>query len=229
MKECEEPVLLPDHPGLAEFGRAAALCNDASLLYVDDGWIVEGDPMEGALLALAGKIIAPLSQSFDHITLTDVIPFDAVWRYMAVLCHDHQGQAFVYVKGAPEAVLAMCRKQQDGRGGTEPLDEHYWLKAVETLAGSGQRVLALAGRTMCQDDTVLNTSDLEDKLTLIGLVGLIDPPRPEAIKAVAECHAAGIRVKMITGDHSATARAIAAMIGLHNPDRVLTGADIADL
>ena len=218
-----------DHPLLVECARAAALCNDASLVRSGDDWQVEGDPMEGALLALAGKISDGSLRAFEHLTRTDVIPFDAAWRYMAVLCHDHQGQAFVYVKGAPEAIVAMCGEQQVCNGETEPLDEAYWERAVEALARDGQRVLALAVRTMRQDDTVLNTSDLEGNLTLIGLVGLIDPPRPEAIEAVSECHAAGIRVKMITGDHAATARAIAAQIGLRDTDRVLTGADISDL
>ena len=97
---------------------------------------------------------------------------------------------------------------------------------VEELAAEGQRVIAVATRAVPQDHTILNTTDLEGQLTLIGLIGLIDPPRAEAIEAVAECHAAGIRVKMITGDHAATARAIAGLIGLANHARVLTGADV---
>jgi magnesium-transporting ATPase (P-type) len=97
---------------------------------------------------------------------------------------------------------------------------------VEQLAADGQRVIAVASRRMPQEHTVLNTRDIDGHLTLIGLIGLIDPPRAEAIDAVAECHAARIRVKMITGDHAATARAIAGRIGLKNTERVLTGADI---
>jgi len=224
-----EPVEASGDPVLVEFARAAALCNDASLVRSGDDWRVEGDPMEGALLALAGKISDGSLRAFEHLTRTDVIPFDAAWRCMAVLCHDHQGQAFAYVKGAPEAILTMCGEQQDCDGAPEPLDEAYWARAVEALAGDGQRVLALAVRTMRKNYTVLNTCDIEGNLTLIGLVGLIDPPRPEAIEAVSECHAAGIRVKMITGDHATTARAIAAQIGLRNTDRALTGADISDM
>ncbi|GGC13748.1 hypothetical protein GCM10011494_35780 [Novosphingobium endophyticum] len=181
--------------------------------------------MEGALLALAGKIAAP----FDQITRADVIPFDAAYRYMAVLHHDDAGHAFVHVKGAPEAVLTMCANQRTGDGDAAPLDPPYWQARIEALASDGQRVIGVALRMMRQDHTVLNTSDIDGYLTLIGLVGLIDPPRPEAVEAVAECHSAGIRVKMITGDHGVTARAIAAQIGLRNSERVLTGADIEQM
>ena len=215
-----------DHPVLLEFARAAVLCNDAALVHSGDDWRVEGDPMEGALLALVGKIMDGVRDPFAHLTRTDAIPFDAAWRYMAVLNHDHEGHAFVHVKGAPEAVLAMCKNQRTSDGGEAPIDEAYWHTSIEALAAHGQRVIALASRAMRQEDTILNTADLDGQLTLSGLVGLIDPPRPEAIDAVAGCHGAGIRVKMITGDHGATARAIAARIGLLNSEQVLTGADI---
>lgn len=217
------------YPVLEEFARAAALCNDAALVRSDEGYRVEGDPMEGALLALAGKIAGEGAAPFDHLTRTDAIPFDAAYRYMAVLHHDHAGHAFVHVKGAPEAVVAMCANQRTNGDGVAPLDPQYWHDNIEALASGGHRVIAVASRVMRQDDTVLNTSDIDGHLTLIGLVGLIDPPRPEAIEAVAECDSAGIRVKMITGDHGATARAIAARIGLRNSERVLTGADIEQM
>ncbi len=145
---------------------------------------------------------------------------------MAVLHHDHEGHAFIHVKGAPEAVLSMCADQRAADGSAAPLDPDHWHEMLESLASEGQRVIAVASRAVAPEHTVLNSSDLDGQLTLIGLIGLIDPPRPEAIDAVAECHAAGIRVKMITGDHAATARAIAAQIGLMNTDRVLTGAEI---
>jgi len=215
----EEPVLL-------ELGRAAALCNDAVLHRGNDGWRMEGDPMEGALMALAGKI-EPLGTAAHRAwTRTDEIPFDAAHRYMAVLHHDHAGHAWIHAKGAPERLLAMCRAQRTAAGGTEPLDAHAWHRAIEAITAEGQRVLALAGRAVAQDHLVLNEADLDGELVLLGLVGLIDPPRPEAIAAVTECREAGIRVKMITGDHGGTARAIAAAIGLDNTERVLTGAEL---
>lgn len=217
------------YPVLAEFALCARLCNDAALVCRGDTWCAEGDPMEGALLALAGKIEAEECDDAPVFTRIDAIPFDAMWRYMAVLSHDPAGRALVHVKGAPEAVLPMCADQFTHGLGTAPLDTPYWQSMIEHMAAQGQRVIALAMRAVPQQQTVLGAKDLDHTLTLIGLVGLIDPPRTEAIAAVAECHRAGISVKMITGDHGATARAIAAMIGLHNTDDVLTGADIARL
>jgi magnesium-transporting ATPase (P-type) len=215
-----------DQPSLLEFALAAALCNDAVLRKADNEWRVDGDPMEGALMTLAGKILGEGKELLRSWKRTDAIPFDAAHRYMAVLHHDHHGGARIDVKGAPEAVISLCADQRADDGSSKPLDESEWYKKVEELASKGQRVIAVATRGVPQKHVVLNAADLDRKLTLIGLIGLIDPPRPEAIAAVAECHSAGIRVKMITGDHRATARAIARMVGLKNTDRVLTGADI---
>jgi len=196
---------------LARLARAAALCNDAALTCREGVWTVEGDPMEGALLAFAGKV------GGDHATQrVDAIPFDSRHRFMAVLTEGKQGRV-THVKGAPERVLRMC-------GG---IDMHHWHDRAEALARQGLRVLALAERPEAGDR--IDASTLEHGLTFLGLVGLIDPPRPEAIAAVAECRAAGIRVKMITGDHAGTAAAIGVQIGLANPNRVLTGADLDKL
>ena len=219
-------VDLAEHGLLIELARAAALCNDAALHYHADGWKVEGDPMEGALHALAGKIMPDAADPFSEWTRTDAIPFDANARYMATLHHDHEGTSEIHVKGAPERILDMCTSQRTIDGGEAPLDVDYWLREVDAMAAQGQRVLALAVRSVPQDHLAVNTTDIDGKLILLGLVGLIDPPRSEAIDAVAECHGAGIRVKMITGDHARTAAAIARQIGLQNPESVLTGADI---
>ncbi|RSK32312.1 cation-transporting P-type ATPase [Rhodovulum iodosum] len=225
----EADVHPDDHRVLMEFARAAGLCNDAMLHAHEAGWRVEGDPMEGALVALAGKITREGAEPFRQWTRADAIPFDAARRYMAVLHHDDVGRACIHVKGAPEAVLALCENQRATHSKVEPLDTDYWHRMVESLAAEGQRVLAVATRSVSPDKTSLDTADIEGWLSLIGLIGLIDPPRAEAVTAVAECHAAGIRVKMITGDHAATARAIAGMIGLKNHDRVLTGADLDEM
>jgi magnesium-transporting ATPase (P-type) len=222
----ERAVDARDHAILGELGRSAALCNDASLREQAGGWTVEGDPMEGALLALAGKIGIDAHTEVAGWTRTDAIPFDARHRFMATLNHDHENHALVSVKGAPEQVLAMCANQRDGAGGTAPLDEERWHASAERITAQGQRVLAIAVRPVDPEHTVLEMSDVDGTLTLVGLVGLIDPPRPEAIDAVAECHQAGIDVKMITGDHRGTATAIARQIGLKNPDDVLTGFDL---
>jgi calcium-translocating P-type ATPase len=196
---------------LSRLARAAALCNDASLHRKDGVWMVEGDPMEGALLAFSGKVAG------DHTARRlDAIPFDSRHRFMAVLTDGLQGRV-THVKGAPERVLRMC----------EGIDLKHWHDRAEALARRGLRVLALAERAETGD--AIDVKAVEGGLTFLGLVGLIDPPRPEAIAAVAECRAAGIRVKMITGDHAGTAAAIAAQIGLANPHRVLTGADLDKL
>ncbi|MFA5952650.1 MAG: cation-transporting P-type ATPase [Hyphomicrobium sp.] len=196
---------------LSRLARAAALCNDAALHYRDRQWTVEGDPMEGALLAFAGKV------GGDHqARRLHSIPFDSRNRFMAVLTEGPMGRA-TYVKGAPERVLRMCRG----------IDPDHWHDQAEELARRGLRVLALAERIEDGDRIVEHA--LKQGMTLLGLVGLIDPPRPEAVAAVAECRAAGIRVKMITGDHAGTAAAIAEQFGFATPIRVLTGADLDKL
>ena len=196
---------------LGQMALAASLCNDARLHRKEGAWAVEGDPMEGALLAFAGKV------GGDHAAQRlDAIPFDSRHRFMAVLSEGASGR-LIHVKGAPERVLRMCAE----------LDQAHWHKRAETLAKQGLRVLAFAQRAETGDQ--IDPKALEGGLTFLGLVGLIDPPRPEAIAAVAECRAAGIRVKMITGDHAGTAAAIGAQIGLANTNRVLTGADLDKL
>ena len=193
---------------LARLARAAFLCNDAALHCRDGHWTVEGDPMEGALLAFAGK-----AGGGDAARRLDAIPFDSRHRFMAVLTEGPGGR-LIHVKGAPERVLRMC----------EGIELHHWHERAGALARRGLRVLALAERA--EMGTRINMGALEHGLTFLGLVGLIEPPRREAIAAVAECRAAGIRVKMITGDHAGTAAAIATQIGLQSPARVLTGADL---
>lgn len=222
----DQPVSPQEHPILQELARAATLCNDAALLERDGVWTVEGDPMEGALLALSGKCGLAVRQELADWRRTDAIPFDARHRFMASLNHDHEGHATISVKGAPEQILTMCAQQRGAEQGTEPLDLAHWQAHAERIAAQGQRVLALAVRAVAPEHTVLELTDVSGSLVLLGLVGLIDPPRAEAAEAVAECRGAGIRVKMITGDHKGTAAAIGRQIGLQNADSVLTGADL---
>jgi magnesium-transporting ATPase (P-type) len=219
-------VSASEHAVLEELGRSAVLCNDASLHERGSVWHVEGDPMEGALLALSGKVGIDMRKELADWTRTDAIPFDARHRFMATLNHDRQNHAFVSLKGAPEQVLSNCSEQRTVTNGTEPIDLDYWHSKAESIAAQGQRVLAFAVKPVAPEHALLEFSDVQKGLILIGLVGLIDPPRTEAIEAVAECHRAGIRVKMITGDHRGTAAAIGRQIGLLNPDKVLTGADL---
>lgn len=209
--------------------RVAALCNDAALRNSGGEWLVEGDPMEGALKALAGKIGGQTSIASGAWRRLDVIPFDAAHRYMATLDRDPDGGVQIHAKGAPERILAMCSAQQRSDGGVEPLDTLYWTAKIDEIAAEGQRVIGLAYGAAPEGCTELRPHDFDGRMTFVGLVGLIDPPRSEAVAAMTECHAAGIRVKMITGDHAGTAAAIARQIGLQNPGRVLTGADLDKL
>lgn len=218
-----------EHAVLEELARTATLCNDAVLREHNSVWMVEGDPMEGALLSFAGKVDLKTREEQATWTRTDTIPFDAKHRFMATLNHDHEQHACIYVKGAPESVLAMCANQRSVDGSTEALDTAYWNEQADAIAALGQRVLAFASKAVTPTHTVLERVELSGSLTLNGMVGMIDPPRTEAITAVAECHNAGIQVKMITGDHIKTAAAIGKQIGLRSTDNVLTGSDLDKL
>jgi magnesium-transporting ATPase (P-type) len=160
-----------DHPSLNELARAAALCNDASLLQQGGDWLVEGDPMEGALLAFSGKCGLDARQQLAAWTRTDAIPFDARHRFMASLNHDHEGHALISVKGAPEQMLTMCAEQRGAGESTEPLDLSYWQEQAERIARLGQRVLAFAVRPVAPEHTVLAFDDVAGPLVLLGLVG----------------------------------------------------------
>lgn len=204
---------------------AGALCNDASLRHEHGRWQITGDPTEAALLVAARK------GGLDEHTLAalfprrDVLPFDAGRQYMAS-AHAADGGSVLYVKGALERLLPRCIDQLAPQGDTVPLNGPAVDQAARAYAEQGMRVLLLARRTLAADAPLADTT-LAD-LTLLGLVGLIDPPRRAAIAAIRNCHSAGIRVKMITGDHAITAQAIAKQIGLP-AERVLTGRDLAGL
>lgn len=209
----------------------ATLCNDAAIGEGADGVPTSsGDPMEAALLVLADKAGTPHDILRAEWTRDAVLPFDAAHRYMATQATLDRGadDTWIHVKGAPEAMFDLCNSQSQD-GDEAPLDRAYWEAETDRIAGLGQRVIALATKPVPKASARLEHADLAKGLVLLGLVGLIDPPRSESIAAVADCQGAGIAVKMITGDHAATAGAIAASIGLANPDRVLTGRDIDGL
>ena len=213
---------------LTELIRGAMLCNDAELRPAGEDWRVDGDPMEGALIALGMKAGCDAAQLRREYPRTDEIPFDAAHRFMASLHHDHRGAGFIFIKGAPERVIDMCQYQRDPAG-DRALDQRAWHRRADELAAEGHRVLALAVKPFDPSRSALTFADVAGGATLLGLIGLIDPPRAEAIEAVRDCASAGIRVVMIAGDHAVTAGEIARQLGLAERPNVLTGGDLHEL
>ncbi len=213
-------------PILHDIARVACLCNDSHLHIHDNQWRIEGDPMEGALLSFAAKTGLNIEHEQSRWARTDQIPFDTETRLMATLDHDHEHHAIVCVKGAPEKILSLCQYEADGVTDKNEINKEYWLDKIKEIASLGQRVLALAYKKVDAKHTVLENKDLNNQLVFLGLVGIMDPPRPEVLKAIQQCRNSGINVKMITGDHAITAKAIGDLIGLENTSVVLTGADL---
>jgi calcium-translocating P-type ATPase len=226
----EKITSFAEHPDLVSSLRAAVLCNDTVLTKgaEKNQWYLQGDPLDGALwtLGLKAKIDIDLIQkSFPR---TDLIPFESQHQFMATLHHDHLGNGFIFVKGAPEKILKICSTQSvDGRN--EAVNSDYWLKQIDKLTKEGHRVIACAFTTTTNLHRELKFSDFASGFTLLSLFALIDPPRHESKASVEKCHAAGISVKMITGDHAATASYIAAQVGIKNPEKVITGKEIDNL
>jgi calcium-translocating P-type ATPase len=203
--------------------RCAVLCNDAELRSDGDQPRAEGDPMETALLLTALSAgVDPARLRADHPRL-DSIPFDSAHKYMATL---HEGdRRLVCIKGAPERLIELA-DQEMTTDGVAPIDRERWLDRVSRLAGQGERVLGFAIKHLPEGAGRLDIDGLPGEVVLLGLAGFIDPPREEAISAVADCQTAGIRVIMITGDHALTARAVAVTLKLDDDPQVLTGNDV---
>ena len=212
--EQADPV---DHPALAACLTTGMLCGDGDAVPRDGGWEPVGDPTEAALVVAARKAGLKREELLGRLPRTGVVPFDSERRYMATI-HD---DSVVHVKGAVERVLMMCDRQTGADGGAEPLDHETALAAAEEMGSRGQRVLALA--TGATDSASLEPGGL----TFVGLQGILDPPRPEAVAAVRASREAGIAVKMITGDHAATAAAVAHAVGIESDAGVVTGAELA--
>jgi len=208
--------------------HAGLLCNDARLRADETTWQVEGDPMEGALVTLAMKAAFDPENERAEWPRLDEIPFDAEHRFMATLHKMSLAEHVVLVKGAPEAVLAMCSRQESPTGAVS-LDADFWSARIAEAAAQGERVLGFATRHLPESVERIDFADVESGLTFLGIVGFIDPPREDAIRAIAECQSAGIGVRMITGDHAATAQAIARQLGLGDAPAVLTGKDLDSL
>ena len=214
-------------PVLELIGRVSMLCNDAELFEQDGVWKVEGDPTEGALYPFATKLGLDRQAEQAASPRIDAIPFESEHKFMATLHKSVDGKMLLFVKGAPEVILEHCDRQQTAGREAKPIDRAYFLSASDKLAGQGERVLALAWLENPGVKTgSLEPADLPKNLVLLGLIGLLDPPRKEAVEAVNECHGGGIRVTMITGDHRITAAAIAKMLDIGDGKTAITGAEI---
>jgi calcium-translocating P-type ATPase len=199
-------------PDLHALARVMATANDASLTERDGQWVLVGEPTEGALVTLARKLDLHLGE----VARRAVVPFESEHKLMGTLDELADGPRIVHVKGAPDRILDRCVAERAGDGTHRSIERAAWEAEVDRLSEQGLRVLAAAERVVGTDLTELTLDDL-DELALVGLVGILDPPRPEAIAAVEEAKRAGIRVKMITGDHAGTATAIGRQMGIIDP------------
>ncbi|MEG3615387.1 HAD-IC family P-type ATPase [Isoptericola haloaureus] len=236
--------LSPDHggrpadpaadPDLVAVAEVMMLCNDARIVRdgaTDDGWALVGEPTEGALRTLGHKT------GVDHAgwRRVDLVPFESDTKFMVTLDEDPAGGLHVHLKGAPDHVLDRCATQVGADGAPAPLDRAFWDAQIEELGAQGLRVLAAARSDAPEGAAEVDVPDVDGGLELCGLVGIVDPPRPEAVDAIARCRDAGVQVTMITGDHAGTALAVAREMGIHGgpvrsdtvlSDTVLTGAEL---
>ncbi|HAY08334.1 MULTISPECIES: cation-transporting P-type ATPase [unclassified Thauera] len=219
-----------EHGVVRELLRAGLLCNDAVLKRDGDAWRIEGDPTEGALLVAAGKAGLDARAESARAARLETIPFESQHQYMVTL---HGGDSpAAYLKGSVERILERCTAMLGEDGVVRALDADEVLRQVNAMAGQGLRVLAFARMAVARGTTDIDHQDVRGGLTFLGLQGMIDPPREEAIRAVRACQEAGIKVKMITGDHAATAAAIAGQIGLAGTSghaEVLIGRELEEL
>ena len=206
-------VKVPEHPALAECLLAGVLCNESQLVREDGRFKVQGDPTEAALLVAAEKGGVIRAEAHRDTPVLDTIPFESEHMFRATLHQAEQGRV-IYKVGALERLLERCTDALDDHGKLVALDRDAVHHEAETMAARGRRVLGLARRHVGAQHAKLEHAHVTAGLTFLGLQGMIDPPRPAAIASVRQCQQAGIAVKMITGDHLATARAIAAQIGL---------------
>ena len=222
----DAPVAL-ERPDLLALVEAMAVANDAEVDEDEDGtWRMVGEPTEGSLQTLAVKCGFDSSE-YDR---RDEVPFESEHKLMATLDEAPDGRSLILVKGAPDGLLDRCRTQYSGAKGETDLDRDWWEARIAEMTVRGLRVLAAARRDAPDEQQSLSLGDVDERLVFLGVVGILDPPRPEAIAAIAACKRASITVKMITGDHPATALAIAQEMDIigreHGADSVITGAEL---
>lgn len=216
MENNNELSVLPDE--ILLLLKEASLCSDANVVYSEDDYHISGDPTEVALVVAAAKAGISIDDLRKRFPRKDVLPFDSEKQFMATL------NDTIILKGAPEVVLHRCSSHI----GDTILDKQKIITQIELLGAKGMRVLAIAHKDPVKGDEI-GPDDLENGFVFIGLIGMIDPPRNEAIEAIKACHDAGITVKMITGDHQATARAIGMALNLSETGNVITGVELSKM
>jgi len=213
-------------PALEKMALVSVLCNEAEITGEDGGWKLAGDPTEGALLPFAAKTGADFAALRDSHPRRHVLPFESEHKFMATL-NDADSGPLLCLKGAPDVVMDLCDRQASADGAPVEIDRAFWETQNEELASGGRRVLALAWlpeADLGEED--FHPQGFGENLILLGLVGIMDPPREEALEAVEMCKQGGIRVTMITGDHAVTAVGIARKLGIGDGESFLKGRDI---
>ena len=208
------------------------LCNHAELLQVKKEFRIDGDPTEGALLVAAMKAGYNREQLLNEFKMVREFPFDSTRKMMSVIIKDANGRQFVVTKGAPDVLIGKSedilwngKKRRLSTETTETVQS-----AINELASQALRTIAIGFKEIAASTVILDEKEAEKELTFIGLLGMIDPPRPEVKQAVQECKEAGIKTVMITGDHVITARAIAKQLGiLTNQSKVLDGNALSEM
>lgn len=215
------PVSVTQGSLLERYLRTIDLCNDSQLIKDEQGlWKITGGPTEGALKVLAAKIpLPPLDTE-----MRSKIPFDSQYKYMSTL-YRLGDEEVILITGAPDVLFRLCQYQQTNDG-LQPFAQPYWEGKIEEYAREGLRMVAAAWKPAREGQRELDHPDLQDGVILLGIAGMMDPPRPEAITAIADCLQAGIRVKMITGDHPQTAMSIGQMLGIGNAASAITGREL---
>ncbi|EKS7425731.1 TPA: cation-transporting P-type ATPase [Enterobacter cancerogenus] len=219
----DDPTPVTVTPGslLERYLRTIDLCNDSQLMKDEQGlWKITGGPTEGALKVLAAKIPLPALDT----EMRSKIPFDSQYKYMSTL-YRLGDEEVILITGAPDVLFRLCQYQQTETG-LQPFDQPYWEGKIEEYAREGLRMVAAAWKPAADGQRELDHADLQDGVILLGIAGMMDPPRPEAITAIADCLQAGIRVKMITGDHPQTAMSIGQMLGIGNAASAITGREL---
>lgn len=216
-------VQITDHSVAKKLIQASKACNDAELREIEERWAIDGDPTEGALITVAHKCgfgnFSP--QRIDHI------PFESDHKYMATL-NSVNDEKIIYMKGAPEKLMEFCSHEMTVKGSQE-LQKDFWNQEIEKQANEGRRVIAAAYKIEDIGVESIEHEDISSGFIFLGILGMIDPPRPEAIEAIKKCNDAGIMVKMITGDHVITARAIGKELGIGDGAKAISGQELEQI